>query len=111
MFMALRFAHNGELYGANTSALYRINRITGRAEKVVEFSDDVKGNVMGLAIDSDGNFYLADYSADSHGLGTRYPYGFGRFHLGYQDCLRSQHRVQGSVLANAARDSLVLGTN
>jgi DNA-binding beta-propeller fold protein YncE len=66
MFMALRFAPNGELYGANTSALYRINRITGRAVKVVEFSDNVKGNVMGLAIDDDENFYLADYTAESH---------------------------------------------
>jgi len=66
MFMALRFAPNGELYGANPSALYRIHRITGHAEKVVEFSDNVKGNVMGLAIDDDGNFYIADYTADSH---------------------------------------------
>jgi hypothetical protein len=64
MFMALRFAHGGKLYGANPYSLYRINRFTGNAEKVVDFSDNVKGNVMGLAIDDDGNFYIGVYSTD-----------------------------------------------
>lgn len=64
MFMALRFAPDGKLYGANVYSLYRINRLTGHAEKVVDFSDNVKGNVMGLAIDDDGNFYIAAYSSD-----------------------------------------------
>lgn len=64
MFMALGFAPGGKLYGANVYSLYRINRFTGHAEKVVDFSDNVKGNVMGLAIDNDGNFYIAAYSSD-----------------------------------------------
>lgn len=64
MFMALRFAPGGQLYGANVYSLYRINRFTGHAEKVVDFSDNVKGNVMGLAIDDDGNFYIAAYLSD-----------------------------------------------
>ena len=62
--MALRFAPGGKLYGANPYSLYRINRFTGHAEKVVDFSNNVKGNVMGLAIDDDGNFYIAAYSGD-----------------------------------------------
>jgi hypothetical protein len=64
MFMALRFAPSGKLYGANVYSLYRINRLTGHADKVVDFSNNVKGNVMGLAIDGDGNFYIAVYSSD-----------------------------------------------
>jgi hypothetical protein len=64
MFMALRFGPGGKLYAANVYALYHINRFTGHAEKVVDFSDNVKGSVMGLAIDDDGNFYIAAYSSD-----------------------------------------------
>lgn len=64
MFMALRFAPGGQLCAANVYSLYRINRFTGHAEKVVDFSDNVKGNVMGLAIDGEGNFYIAAYSSD-----------------------------------------------
>lgn len=64
MFMALRFAPGGTLYAANVFSLYTIDTKTGLATKVVDFSDNVKGNVMGLAIKPNGNFYIADYNAD-----------------------------------------------
>ena len=58
-FMALAFAPDRTLYGANVSALYRVDPYTGEATKVV----DLVGveSVMGLAIDGDGKFYLADW--------------------------------------------------
>jgi DNA-binding beta-propeller fold protein YncE len=63
--MALAFTPDGTtLYGASVSALYQINPLTGAATKVVDFSG--VSSVMGLAIDSDGNFYVSDFVADSH---------------------------------------------
>jgi len=58
-FMALAFAPDGTLYGANVSALFRINPSTGEATKVLDFTGVTM--VMGLAIDSDWNFYLSDF--------------------------------------------------
>ena len=65
MFMALRFAPDGTLYGANPFALFTIDPKTGFATKVVDFSANVAGNVMGLAID-ERNFYVADFVPRSH---------------------------------------------
>lgn len=59
--MSLAFAPNGELWAANVFTLFRIDPETGLATRVVDFSSNVAGNVMGLAIDSDGNFYVADF--------------------------------------------------
>jgi len=62
--MALAFAPDGTLYGVSDgeigkgSTLYRVNRFTGLAAKVVDMKVDV---VMGLAIDEDGKFYVADW--------------------------------------------------
>ena len=61
--MALAFARDGTLYGANVSALFRINPSTGEATKVVDFTGVTM--VMGLAIDSDWNFYLSDFVTQS----------------------------------------------
>jgi DNA-binding beta-propeller fold protein YncE len=63
--MALAFAPNGKLYGANSaSTLFSIDRSTGAATKVVDLytapGDRLVG-VMGLAIDSRGTFYVADF--------------------------------------------------
>ncbi len=66
MFMALRFAPNGTLYGATPFALFTLDLTTGYATKVADFSANVAGSVMGLAIDSAGNFYLSDLTLDSH---------------------------------------------
>ncbi len=63
MFMALRFAPDGTLYGANPSALFSIDPKTGLATKVVDFVG--VSSVMGLAIDSDGKFYIADFVSQS----------------------------------------------
>jgi hypothetical protein len=61
-FMALAFAPDGTLYGANDIALYRINPSTGYATKIVDFAGVTQPpSVMGLAIDSLGNFYVADF--------------------------------------------------
>jgi hypothetical protein len=61
-FMALRFAPDGTLYGVNPFALFTIDLNTGLATKVVDFTGDVSpGTVMGLAINSHGNFYIADF--------------------------------------------------
>ena len=65
MFMALSFAPDGTLYGATPLALYTIDLKSGLATKVVDFSANVASNVMGMAIDADGNFYLADFTSDS----------------------------------------------
>lgn len=62
-FMALDFAPDGTLYGANTSALYTIDPSSGHATKVVDFSGVTM--VMGLAIGKDWNFYVSDYVAQS----------------------------------------------
>lgn len=62
-FMALDFAPDGTLYGANTSALYSIDPLTGLATEVVGFSGVAM--VMGLAIGKDWTFYLSDYVAQS----------------------------------------------
>lgn len=62
-FMALDFAPDGTLYGANTSALYTIDPSTGHGTKVVDFSGVTM--VMGLAIGKDWTFYVADYVAQS----------------------------------------------
>ena len=61
--MALAFAPDGELYGANTTTLFRIDTTTGSATKVIDFVG--VSSVMGLAIDSNGNFYVADFVARS----------------------------------------------
>jgi hypothetical protein len=68
--MALAFAPDGKLYGVNSaSTLFSIDRSTGTAAKVVDLytapATRLVG-VMGLAIDTDGNFYVADFEADSH---------------------------------------------
>lgn len=57
--MALAFAPDGTLYGVNTNSLFSIDPSTGLATKVV----DIVGVplVMGLAIDSDGNFYVSNF--------------------------------------------------
>lgn len=57
--MALAFAPDGTLYGASVSTLFRVNPVTGEAMKVVDFMGVT--SVMGLAIDRDWNFYLADF--------------------------------------------------
>jgi hypothetical protein len=62
-FMALDFAPDGTLYGANTSSLYSIDPLTGHATKVVDFAGVTM--VMGLAIGKDWTFYLSDYVAQS----------------------------------------------
>lgn len=64
-FMALRFAPDGTLYGANPIALFTIDPKTGLATKVADFSSNVAGNVMGLAISGQGKFFLADFTSDS----------------------------------------------
>lgn len=60
-----RFAGDGTLYGANPLALYTIDPKNGLATKVIGFSPNVAGNVMGLFINGEGKFYLADYTPDS----------------------------------------------
>ncbi|MBZ5697188.1 MAG: hypothetical protein LAN18_01430 [Acidobacteriia bacterium] len=72
-FMALAFAPNGTLYGVNsTSTLFSIDLTSGLATKVVALVHSASGGplvplmgVMGLAIDSDGNFYVSDFVASS----------------------------------------------
>jgi len=63
--MALAFAPDGKLYGANsTSTLFRLNPSTGKAKKVVDLVDSASAPlalVMGLAIDENGNFFVADW--------------------------------------------------
>ena len=64
--MALAFAPDGTLYGANSaSTLFRVNTATGEATKVVDLVRSASARplvgVMGLAIDNDGNFYLSDF--------------------------------------------------
>jgi len=61
--MALAFAPDGTLYGVNVSTLFSINLKTGLATKVVDMSGVVF--VMGLAIDEDGKFYVADWVTGS----------------------------------------------
>jgi hypothetical protein len=63
-FMALDFAPDGTLYGANTSGLYSIEPLTGQATKVVDFVGVTM--VMGLAIGKDWTFYVSDYVAQSN---------------------------------------------
>ena len=58
-FMALAFAPDGTLYGANVNTLFRIDPTTGMATKVVDFTGVT--SVMGLAIDNGGNFYVSDF--------------------------------------------------
>ncbi len=60
--MALAFAPDGTLYGATDVALYSFNTSTGFATKIVDFVGVTQPPlVMGLAIDSAGTFYIADY--------------------------------------------------
>ena len=58
-FMALAFAPDGSLYGANVNSLFRIDPYTGKATKVV----DLVGveSVMGLTFDGDGKFFVPDW--------------------------------------------------
>ncbi len=58
--MALAFAPDGTLYGANASTLFSIDPSTGEATKVVDFVGVTY--VMGLAIDNNGNFYVSDWA-------------------------------------------------
>ncbi len=65
--MALAFAPDGTLYGVNSaSTLFRVNKSTGEATKLVDFLHSASARplvgVMGLAIDSDGNFYVSDFA-------------------------------------------------
>ena len=62
-FMALDFAPDGTLYGANTGALYTIDPLTGLATWVADFSGVTM--VMGLAIAKDGDFFVTDYVTSS----------------------------------------------
>jgi len=57
--MALAFAPDGTLCGASVSTLFRIDPSTGKAMKVVDFMGVT--SVMGLVIDDDWNFYVADF--------------------------------------------------
>ncbi len=50
--------YHGKMYGVDPTSLYRINLHTGQAELVTTFQG--LANVMGLAIDDDGNFYVAE---------------------------------------------------
>jgi hypothetical protein len=69
-FMALSFAPDGTLYGVSDGAngtekgstLYTLSLTNGVATKVVAINVDA---VMGLAIDEDGRFYIADYAPQS----------------------------------------------
>jgi hypothetical protein len=61
--MALAFAPDGTLYGVNTGTLFRVDRFTGVATKSVDLV--AVGMVMGLAIDEDGKFYVADWVTGS----------------------------------------------
>jgi hypothetical protein len=67
--MALAFAPDGKLYGANSaSTLFSIDKSTGTATKIVDLytAPGIRlVNVMGLAIDSRGNFYVADFVSQS----------------------------------------------
>jgi len=60
-FMALAFAPDGTLYGANTNSFFSIDPSTGQATKVVDFVG--VESVMGLAIDNHGNFYVSEWVA------------------------------------------------
>jgi DNA-binding beta-propeller fold protein YncE len=59
--MALAFAPDDDetLYGVNEGTLFRVDQRSGKAKKVVDLVG--VGMVMGLAIDEDGKFYVADY--------------------------------------------------
>jgi hypothetical protein len=59
--MALAFAPDGTLYGANVSTLFRVDPSTGQATKIVDFVGVT--SVMGLAIDNHGNFYVSEWVA------------------------------------------------
>lgn len=61
--MALAFAPDGTLYGASVSTLFRIDPVTGEAMKVVDLMGVT--SVMGLAIDRDWHFYVADFVSQS----------------------------------------------
>jgi len=69
-FMALSFAPDGTLYGISDgvngtekgSSLYTVSVTNGVATKVVGMNVDA---VMGLAVDEDGKFYVADYAPQS----------------------------------------------
>jgi hypothetical protein len=69
-FMALSFAPDGTLYGVSDgangtekgSSLYTLSLTNGVATKVVDIKVDA---VMGLAVDEDGKFYVADYARQS----------------------------------------------
>jgi hypothetical protein len=57
--MSLSFDPSGQLYGASQHSIYRIDRTTGAATKVV----DIVGakRVMGLAFDQKGQLYASDF--------------------------------------------------
>jgi len=69
-FMALSFAPEGTLYGVSDGAtgtekgstLYTLSLTNGVATKVVDIKVDA---IMGLAVDEDGKFYVADYARQS----------------------------------------------
>jgi hypothetical protein len=82
--MALAFAPNGKLYGVNSaSTLFSIDKSTGTATKIVDlYTASEAGlvrlvNVMGLAIDSRGNFYVADFVPQSHVYALDFNAGVG----------------------------------
>lgn len=66
--MALAFTPDGTLYGVSDGAigkgstLYTVNPHSGVATEVVDIKVDA---VMGLAIDEDRKFYVADYAQGS----------------------------------------------
>jgi hypothetical protein len=57
--MSLTFDPSGQLFGASQHSIYRIDRTTGAATKVV----DIVGakRVMGLAFDQKGDLYASDF--------------------------------------------------
>jgi hypothetical protein len=67
--MALAFAPDGKLYGVNSaSTLFSIDKSNGTATKVVDLYTAPAARlvgVMGLAMDSRGTFYVADFVAAS----------------------------------------------
>ncbi len=74
--MDLTYGADGTLYGANQTALYRINTATGAATLIVPFSGDVvfggTSRVMGIHFAPDGTLYATDYVSAALGNSSLY---------------------------------------
>ena len=57
--MSFSFDPEGDMYGASMMSLYKIERTTGAATKVVDFKG--ASLVMGIAFDKQGRLYASDY--------------------------------------------------